>query len=55
MKCVLTGCRVCFLKEAMVIIARTTTQNISDFAAGHENENILKHGNMLRISCKDKL
>jgi len=38
----------------MAIIAKTTIQNISDFAAGHENENILRPKNVLRASGKDK-
>ena len=37
-----TGHQAFFTEEAMGIIAKTTIQNISDFAAGHDNENILK-------------
>jgi D-lactate dehydrogenase len=49
-----TGHQAFFTEEAMAIIARTTIQNISDFVAGHENENILKPKNVLRTSSKDK-
>lgn len=49
-----TGHQAFFTREAMATIAETTIQNISDFAAGHENENILRPGKMLRASCKDK-
>jgi D-lactate dehydrogenase len=43
-----------FTEEAMAIIAKTTIQNISDFAAGHENENILRPKNVLRAPGKGK-
>ena len=36
-----TGHQAFFTEEAMSIIAKTTIQNISDFAAGRDNENIL--------------
>jgi D-lactate dehydrogenase len=49
-----TGHQAFFTDEAMAIIAKTTIQNISDFAAGHENENILRTKNVLRASGKDK-
>jgi D-lactate dehydrogenase len=49
-----TGHQAFFTEEAMDIIARTTIQNVSDFAAGQENENILKPKNMLRASGKGK-
>jgi D-lactate dehydrogenase len=49
-----TGHQAFFTQEAMVTIAETTIQNISDFATGRENENILRPGKMLRASCKDK-
>jgi len=49
-----TGHQAFFTQEAMDIIARTTIQNISDFAAGHENENILKPQNVLQASGKNK-
>jgi len=49
-----TGHQAFFTQEAMATIAETTMQNISDFATGHENENILRPGKMLRASCKDK-
>jgi D-lactate dehydrogenase len=49
-----TGHQAFFTEEAMAIIAKTTIQNISDFAAGHENENILRPKNVLRASGKDK-
>ena len=45
---VVTGLRAFFVEEAMAIIAKTTIQNISDFASGHENENTLKPKNVLR-------
>jgi len=37
-----TGHQAFFTKEALISIAETTIKNISDFAAGHENENILR-------------
>jgi len=49
-----TGHQAFFTEEAMAIIAETTIQNISDFAAGHENENILRPKNVLKASDKDK-
>jgi D-lactate dehydrogenase len=49
-----TGHQAFFTEEAMTIIAKTTIQNISDFAAGHENENILRPKNVLRASGKHK-
>jgi D-lactate dehydrogenase len=45
-----TGHQAFFTEEAMAIIAKTTIQNISDFASGHENENTLKAKNVLRAS-----
>jgi len=49
-----TGHQAFFTQEAMAIIAETTIQNISDFAAGHENENILRPESVVRASRKDK-
>jgi D-lactate dehydrogenase len=49
-----TGHQAFFTEEALAIIAKTTIQNISDFAAGHENENILRPKNVLRAPGKDK-
>jgi len=49
-----TGHQAFFTQEALSIIARTTIQNISDFAAGHENENVLKPKNVLKTPGKDK-
>jgi len=49
-----TGHQAFFTEEAMTIIAKTTIQNISDFAAGHENENILRPKNVLRAPDKGK-
>jgi D-lactate dehydrogenase len=49
-----TGHQAFFTREAMAVIAETTVQNISDFAAGHENENILRPKKMLRASGKGK-
>jgi D-lactate dehydrogenase len=49
-----TGHQAFFTEEAMAIITETTIQNISDFAAGHENENILRPKNVLKASGKDK-
>ncbi len=49
-----TGHQAFFTKEAMAIIAETTIQNISDFAAGRENENILRPKNVLRVPGKHK-
>jgi D-lactate dehydrogenase len=36
-----TGHQAFFSREAMTIIAETTIQNISDFAAGGDNDNVL--------------
>jgi D-lactate dehydrogenase len=47
-----TGHQAFFTEEAMSIIAKTTIQNISDFEAGHENENVLKPEKVLRKSIK---
>jgi D-lactate dehydrogenase len=49
-----TGHQAFFTKEALISIAETTIKNISDFAAGHENENILRPKNVLKASGKDK-
>jgi D-lactate dehydrogenase len=49
-----TGHQAFFTREAMATIAETTIQNISDFAAGRENENILKPENVIRNHGKDK-
>jgi D-lactate dehydrogenase len=49
-----TGHQAFFTREAMATIAERTIQNISDFAAGHENENILRPENVLRASGKHK-
>jgi D-lactate dehydrogenase len=49
-----TGHQAFFTKEALIIIAETTIKNISDFAAGHENENILRTENVFRASVRHK-
>jgi D-lactate dehydrogenase len=49
-----TGHQAFFTREALAIIAKTTIQNISDFAAGHENENILKPEKVIRTHGKGK-
>jgi len=49
-----TGHQAFFTKEALNSIAETTIKNINDFAAGHENENILRPKNVLRASGNDK-
>jgi D-lactate dehydrogenase len=49
-----TGHQAFFTVEAMHGIAATTIQNISDFAAGVANENVLKPKNVLRARHKDK-
>jgi D-lactate dehydrogenase len=49
-----TGHQAFFTQEAMATIAETTIQNISDFTAGRENENILRPGKMLRAAYKNK-
>jgi D-lactate dehydrogenase len=49
-----TGHQAFFTQEALAVIARTTIQNISDFAASQENENILRPKNVLRATGKDK-
>lgn len=38
----ITGHQAFFTREAITTIAETTIQNLSDFEAGHENENILR-------------
>jgi D-lactate dehydrogenase len=43
-----TGHQAFFSREALIVIAETTIQNISDFAAGRENENVLKARKMLK-------
>jgi D-lactate dehydrogenase len=50
----ITGHQAFFTKEAMSTIAETTIKNISDFATGTENENILKPKNVLKAQRKDK-
>jgi D-lactate dehydrogenase len=37
-----TGHQAFFTREAMTIIAETTIQNISDFTADRENDNVLR-------------
>jgi D-lactate dehydrogenase len=49
-----TGHQAFFTREAMATIAETTIQNISEFAAGHENENTLKPENVIRTHGKGK-
>ena len=49
-----TGHQAFFTEEAMAIIAKTTIQNISDCAAGRDNENVLRPEKVLRPSNKDK-
>jgi D-lactate dehydrogenase len=50
----ITGHQAFFTREAMVNIAETTMQNVSDFAADRGNENILRPDKMIRASRKDK-
>ena len=54
----LQATKLFFTEEAMAIIAKTTIQNISDFSAGHDNENILRPKDVLkplvRINSKEK-
>jgi D-lactate dehydrogenase len=45
-----TGHQAFFTREALTIIAETTIQNISDFAAGRENNNVLRPRKELRAS-----
>jgi D-lactate dehydrogenase len=49
-----TGHQAFFTREAMATIAETTIQNISPFADGHENENILKPEKVIRTHGKGK-
>ena len=49
-----TGHQAFFTEEAMAIIAETTIKNIGDFAAGRENENVLKPENVIRTYGKGK-
>ena len=49
-----TGHQAFFTEEAMTIIAKTTIQNITDFAAGRKNENTLSPEKVLRPSSKGK-
>jgi len=50
----ITGHQAFFTCEAMTIIAETTIQNISDFAAGRVNENTLKPKELIRPAHKSK-
>jgi D-lactate dehydrogenase len=45
-----TGHQAFLTREALATIAETTIQNISDFAAGRENENVLKPKKVLQAS-----
>jgi D-lactate dehydrogenase len=45
-----TGHQAFFTREALAIIAETTIQNISDFATGRENDNVLRPRKELRAS-----
>jgi D-lactate dehydrogenase len=45
-----TGHQAFFTREAMAMIADTTIKNISDFAAGRANDNILKSGEVIKTS-----
>jgi D-lactate dehydrogenase len=45
-----TGHQAFFTREALTIIAETTIQNISDFAAGRDNDNVLRPRKELRDS-----
>jgi D-lactate dehydrogenase len=47
-----TGHQAFFTEEAMQIIARTTVQNINDFAAGIDNGNILRPEKIIITSVK---
>jgi D-lactate dehydrogenase len=49
-----TGHQAFFTEEAMTIIAKTTIQNITDFAAGRKNENILSPEKVIKASSKDQ-
>jgi D-lactate dehydrogenase len=49
-----TGHQAFFTEEAMADISETTIQNISDFAAGRENENILRPEKVLKTSGQYK-
>ena len=46
----ITGHQAFFTREAITIIAETTIRNISDFAAGLRNENIVEPKNVLATS-----
>jgi D-lactate dehydrogenase len=47
---VITGHQAFFTREALTIIAETTVQNINDFAAGRNNENVLAAKEMVKTA-----
>jgi D-lactate dehydrogenase len=48
----ITGHQAFFTREALIMIAETTIQNISDFAAGHSNKNVLKAKEMVKKASR---
>lgn len=51
---IVTGHQAFFTQEALTIISETTIENISDFAAGRNNDNILKPKHVISPTTKDK-
>jgi D-lactate dehydrogenase len=51
----ITGHQAFFTREALIIIAETTIQNINDFAAGVTNENIVEAKKMVRKASRKEV
>lgn len=51
---IVTGHQAFFTQEALTMISETTIENISDFAAGRSNNNILKPEQTISPTTKDK-
>jgi D-lactate dehydrogenase len=50
----ITGHQAFFTREALIMIAESTIQNINDFAAGRSNENIVEAGKMVGRALKKR-
>ncbi len=50
---IVTGHQAFFTREALMTITRTTIENISDFAAGRSNDNILKPEHVISPTTQD--
>ena len=51
---IVTGHEAFFTREALTMISKTTIENISDFAAGRSNDNILKPEHVISPTTKDR-